>query len=143
MPRRCGAFFVFDLWLKLSLGENLSLVLINNLDPIHTHRSAARLAVLVPNLTEGEGLELFLESEHLGVVSLLLILFEHIVRKKKCVEESLLHISGTNNPCSNTVDRSVEVVESDEYSVESIVSYDLLSDLLGLVIKDNNVVGVI
>ena len=56
---------------KLSLGEDFCFVGVNNLYPIHTYRSTASLAILIPYFAEGESLEFFLDSEHLGKAGVL------------------------------------------------------------------------
>ena len=78
----------------------------------------------------------------LAVVGAVLKSLEVLVRKKQRVQQRLFDRALARDPCADTVDRCIEVVESDHHLVNGVVANDLLADLLNLIVKDDDVVAV-
>ena len=130
------------LYAALSVAENILLIRLDIAEPLLAHGNACLLAVHIPYSRERQGLDLFKKCETGRIVARILIRAQGFDRRERCEEQSLLHAACTDDPCRNTVDGCIKEVETDVNTTLKAAPQNLLSDILELVVEDNNMVAV-
>jgi len=129
------------LFLSLSsVYKNRLFVLFDRREIILANADASE--ILAPYGKNGHHAVFFQTDHKLGESALALKLTKLFVWSEQGAEKSLFHRSLTGYPCAETVDRGIEIVETDHDLADGIVANDLLCDLAELIIENYDVVAV-
>ena len=134
MIRKAGKTSAFRLNYSQSatFGEDFFLVLYDFLEPVFADRNALFQAVVIPDSAHRVGLEFFLAHHQFGEAAFVLQFLQFLIRLEQRKQQRFFSIAETCDPCADTVDRSVKVVQRDKYPVQCVAADNLLEDFAGL-----------
>ena len=104
----------------VSLSENFCLVFLDVGNVFLAYRDIVLQVEVVVYSTERQCLLFLQESQALEELALVLILAESIERLKECLQQRLLGSTYADDISSDTIDGTIEIVETDVCTVERI-----------------------
>ena len=104
----------------VSLSENFCLVFLDVGNVFLAYRDIVLQVEVVVNSTERQSFLFLQESQALEELALVLILAESIERLKECLQQRLLGSTYADDISSDTIDGTIEIVETDVCTVERL-----------------------
>ena len=104
----------------VSLSENFCLVFLDVGNVFLAYRDIVLQVEVVVYSTERQCLLFLQESQALEELALVLVLAESIERLKECLQQRLLGSTYADDISSDTIDGTIEIVETDVCTVECI-----------------------
>src|SRR5574344_61996 len=131
-------------WRMISLpfGGNVFFFFLNLLDVVFTYRYTIFHIEIVVDSTPRQRFSFFEQRQTFKQLVFVLISTELLDRLQQGCKDTLLRGACTYDISPDTVDRGIEIVESDMHAVESVGTDNLLKQIHGVVIHDGYVVGI-
>ncbi len=102
--------------------ENFFLVALDLGQPGPAEGDVLTLAKLVPDGSQRQGFEFFEQRKAGGKIARLLGFAQEVGRFEQGCEEAFLGVARADDPCGDTIDAGVEIIEADVGAFEKIAA---------------------